>query len=47
MPALGTTIERNRREAHGPFDYYVRLADALLNRPDGSGHLKQLGVDFE
>jgi hypothetical protein len=46
MPALGTTIERNRRQPHGPFDYYLRLADALFNRPDESGHLKQLARSF-
>jgi hypothetical protein len=46
VPALGTTIERNRREVHGPFEYYLRLSDALSNRPDDSGHLKQLAHSF-
>jgi len=46
MPALGTTVERDRRKRHGRFDYYLRLADALFNRPDESGHLKQLAHSF-
>lgn len=46
MPALGTTVERDRRERLSRFEYYLRLADALFNRADDSGHLRQLGHSF-
>jgi hypothetical protein len=46
VPALGTTVERDRRQAHGRFEYYLRLADALSNRVDDSEHLKQLAHSF-
>lgn len=46
MPALGTTVERDRRQRLSRFEYYLRLADALSNRADDSGHLKQLAHSF-
>jgi len=46
VPALGTTVERDLRERLSRFEYYVRLADALSNRADDSGHLKQLAHSF-
>lgn len=46
MPALGTTVEWDRRQNLSRFEYYLRLADALSNRADDSGHLKQLAHSF-
>lgn len=46
MPALGTTTEISRREHLSRFEYYLRLADALANRQDASGHLKELTDSF-
>src|SRR5260370_3853320 len=46
MLALGTTVERDRRQSLSRFEYYLRLADALSNRADESGHLKQLALSF-
>lgn len=46
VPALGTTIEAARRKPNSPFEYYLRLCDALFNRADESGHLKQLAHSF-
>src|SRR5260370_41895981 len=46
MLALGTTVERDRRQSLSRFEYYLRLADALSNRADESGHLKQLAHSF-
>jgi hypothetical protein len=46
VPALGTTVERDRRQRLSRFEYYLRLADALSNCADQTGHLKQLAHSF-
>jgi len=46
VPALGTTVERDRRQRLSRFEYYLGLADALSNCADDTGHLKQLAHSF-
>jgi hypothetical protein len=46
VSALGTTVTRDRRRPLTRFERYLRLVDALANRQDDTGHLKELSDSF-
>jgi hypothetical protein len=46
VSALGTTVTLDRRRSLTRFERYFRLVDALANRRDDSGHLKELAESF-